>query len=544
MMQGIQTLGPGVADKMAAMGQFEDDQIAHVAEGEVIVPAPIMKYYPEVKEQVFAAIRDQGLEPEQFIVGNEMVAINPNTGVQEFGFLKKVFKKIKKIVKKAAPLILAAALPMAAPAVFGSGAVLGGAASKLAAASALDAAFKGGNLKDVLKAGATGAVVGGIGQFASNLATGGTGGYISGANYNPAAAGASNPTVDAINQGRQQAATSTAKGTQVADASGATGTMSDAGSFSPDYTATEKKVLDKFRQDFADEKVFRDQFRSVGMEPSVSISEQGIQAIESGSGLTYNDMLVSPANPARQLQYDLSKLDPNLVADAQATAASFQVPTTSGVESLVPPPVPRPTPPLGEYSNLSLSGNSSSLVPNVTTEGVGSLDLSAFDTPPAETVAETGKKGFFETVKQNFKEKPLPTTLGALSTASLAAPLFMEDEVPEQSSMTVSREELGELLGGEEFLNYAGTSLGGLYYNPETQQYQDVPYVQSSGIMTAAGGGHIMGPGTGTSDSIPAYLSDGEFVMTADAVKGAGNGDRKKGAAKMYAMMSKFEGQA
>ena len=32
-MQGIQTLGPGVAEKMAAMGQFEDDQIAHVAEG-------------------------------------------------------------------------------------------------------------------------------------------------------------------------------------------------------------------------------------------------------------------------------------------------------------------------------------------------------------------------------------------------------------------------------------------------------------------------------------------------------------------------------
>ena len=82
MMQGIQTLGPGVADKMAAMGRFEDDQIAHVAEGEVIVPAPILKYYPEVKEQVFSAIREEGLNPEEFIVGGEMVAINPRTGVQ------------------------------------------------------------------------------------------------------------------------------------------------------------------------------------------------------------------------------------------------------------------------------------------------------------------------------------------------------------------------------------------------------------------------------------------------------------------------------
>ena len=66
-------------------------------------------------------------------------------------------------------------------------------------------------------------------------------------------------------------------------------------------------------------------------------------------------------------------------------------------------------------------------------------------------------------------------------------------------------------------------------------------------------GGYIEGPGTGTSDSIPATiyqnggpvqearLSDGEFVMTADAVRGAGGGDRNAGAAKMYRMMNQFE---
>jgi len=56
-------------------------------------------------------------------------------------------------------------------------------------------------------------------------------------------------------------------------------------------------------------------------------------------------------------------------------------------------------------------------------------------------------------------------------------------------------------------------------------------------------GGHLRGPGTGTSDSIPAKLSDGEFVMTAKAVKGAGGGDREKGAAKMYELMHQFEGK-
>lgn len=35
-------------------------------------------------------------------------------------------------------------------------------------------------------------------------------------------------------------------------------------------------------------------------------------------------------------------------------------------------------------------------------------------------------------------------------------------------------------------------------------------------------GGHIQGPGTGTSDSIPAMLSDGEYVLPADTVKSVG----------------------
>lgn len=66
-------------------------------------------------------------------------------------------------------------------------------------------------------------------------------------------------------------------------------------------------------------------------------------------------------------------------------------------------------------------------------------------------------------------------------------------------------------------------------------------------------GGEIEGPGTGTSDSIPARifqngrpvqkaaLSDGEFVMTARAVKGAGNGSRDRGVKRMYELMRRFE---
>jgi len=47
--------------------------------------------------------------------------------------------------------------------------------------------------------------------------------------------------------------------------------------------------------------------------------------------------------------------------------------------------------------------------------------------------------------------------------------------------------------------------------------------------------GGVSGPGTGTSDDIPAYLSNGEFVITAKAVKNAG------GSRPMYDMMEHLE---
>lgn len=56
--------------------------------------------------------------------------------------------------------------------------------------------------------------------------------------------------------------------------------------------------------------------------------------------------------------------------------------------------------------------------------------------------------------------------------------------------------------------------------------------------------GPINGPGTGTSDDVPAMLSDGEFVFTAKAVRNMGDGSRRKGAKRMYAMMKKLENRA
>jgi hypothetical protein len=85
------------------------------------------------------------------------------------------------------------------------------------------------------------------------------------------------------------------------------------------------------------------------------------------------------------------------------------------------------------------------------------------------------------------------------------------------------------------------------FLNPRLDYSTDIPmvnYAKGGGVMDLQDGGESVGPGTGTSDSIPAMLSDGEFVMTAKAVRGAGGGDRREGARKMYEAMDKLEARA
>jgi hypothetical protein len=72
-------------------------------------------------------------------------------------------------------------------------------------------------------------------------------------------------------------------------------------------------------------------------------------------------------------------------------------------------------------------------------------------------------------------------------------------------------------------------------------------FMNAGGLAALAQGGYprrtgqISGPGTEKSDDIPAMLSDGEFVMTAKAVRGAGKGSRRAGAKQMYKLMHQLE---
>jgi len=98
--------------------------------------------------------------------------------------------------------------------------------------------------------------------------------------------------------------------------------------------------------------------------------------------------------------------------------------------------------------------------------------------------------------------------------------MMMEDDMmmEQESGLTAEQEEvLGQAMSDypelEEILDVLGSNMG-------------------TGEFTGAG--EVEGPGTETSDSIPAQLSDGEFVITAKAVK-------QLGVDKLRKMMAKAE---
>ena len=132
--------------------------------------------------------------------------------------------------------------------------------------------------------------------------------------------------------------------------------------------------------------------------------------------------------------------------------------------------------------------------------------------------------------------------IGGLALGSLAG--GGQQEQPKTAFQTMEEMETGEDLLAKNPQKYGFNYARDFAPIQPTRRPAESYVVPSVGPVYAKAGGHIAGPGTGTSDSIPALLSDGEFVMTAKAVRGAGDGSRKDGARKMYELMHKFERRA
>jgi hypothetical protein len=196
--------------------------------------------------------------------------------------------------------------------------------------------------------------------------------------------------------------------------------------------------------------------------------------------------------------------------------------------------------------------------------GIGEFFLgkAAGDTPATRGILGAGNQfgagilndGTVEKGAMPFLQK---AGLGALGTITLGQLMGEEkDEQIEEPSYVQTTETLGgsgpyAYSRPEIFYPGAPQKRGELVYD-----YGTIPYYAAMGgtpeFPRENGIGAIEGPGTETSDSIPAMLSDGEFVMNANAVKGAGYAAgarddfeaRRLGAQKMYETMDQLEAVA
>ena len=543
--------------RLMSMGRDGDTTIGHLSEGEVVIPAPVLEANPQAADMLEQTMSQMGIDPRTRVVDSTgeiggIASINPETGFQEFGFLSKLWKKAKNVVKKVAPIavnFIPGVGPLAKAALTAgigkaSGlstkdALLGGAlsygGSKLFGGTPAAGKASTGNIfsraGEYIMPGKDGiGLLGNLGKSASGAYE-----YVMPGKDNVGLFGNvksgignlfnSTPESDIIkydpvNQGYVNIQT------------GMPATASEIASLTSQSGLG--KIEDLFKTVTGDDGMTRtEELMSAGYTP-----EQIEQAKANG---TFN-ALVSQARSEGK------------VVSNRGAVGAIQNALTGGGDSTS-------SGGMGMMGKLGIAGLAG-LIGKLAYEeakdqkGVPLTPLTQMDqlgryNIEAEIARRTGAEAPSR-VEFGLNPEGMPALSGGRPTASEA----MVYQPPEKRMMAQGGI-MNLNMGGMPRYNFGG---GVQYFN------------QGGTVAMAEGGdmdatinienfpvkdGQIDGPGTETSDDIPAMLSDGEFVMTAKAVKGAGsfnindnngiltltpNGDpsRDSGTRVMYKLMEHF----
>ena len=495
-----------LATGLATLGRYGDDYMVHAAEGETFVPKEILEANPELKENLFRQMTMMGIEnPNRYVVGNELNSINPVTGQPEF-FFKKVFSAVKKVAKKVLPVAAPIIGNIIAPGI--GGIIASGITTKLTGGTTADA-FKSMLLSYVAQGAARGLSDGfslgpeSVGGQQSSFLT-----RLGGSSFSPTDFGT----------GLQQGFTEPFSALGNLASSGASNPLAQ-GIFGPRGTGTLFSGL--ANTDFAKQPFGGGE----GIMSKVFPSYQSGSALGS-SGVNPSTSTSGPIQTSQQEKIlDMGRVRAEELGLKGEAADSFaqRWASTSGVGGVEP------------NFDEKISSFFTSDKPE---EGI----LSALTRKTGETLSGGNLTG--------TGAKVLGGTALAGGALFAANALMPEEEEFDPSTLRTNMEKKAYT----DWQNIAdknsseAESLRTVWYGKPrysaTQLASSFGANPLAGITAAAAGGEIMGPGTGTSDSIPAMLSDGEFVMTARAVRNAGNGDRDVGAARMYDMMNRFESGA
>ena len=446
------------AERMAQMGRNGDVHIAHLQQGEGIVPREVLENNPELAQNIGYAIANEGADPSAYVVGSDTNSINPYTGQREF-FLKKLISGVKNILKAVAPIVIPMALNFIAP---GLGAVASGFIG-----GGITGLVQGKSFKDSMKMGLMGGAIGGITQGFQNYKNTGSimnagkgvpgGGFFGSSKINPAT-GEAYKNFE-INQDVKEFFGAKPVDSNSLQALQGSGNPNEFPTFDSQVTGSQMSLtedpsfMDKYTQKTKD-LFYTTPVESGNLSEAMKAATQQLEA--TGKAFSGKDVI------------DL--------------AGKIQTPAVAGGIRLLP-------------TAAAVLGT-----------GVA---LGGFDEIPLEEVDDP-----------------------------YAGPSYSETRLAENPD----KYSVGSA-GNPTYITMADT-LVQPDYTPYYEQYLNPVQAAVGGEMYPRRNGYIAGPGTETSDDIPAMLSDGEFVMTAQAVRGVGNGSRQQGVRKMYDMMRAFEGGA
>lgn len=538
-------IGSVTMDDLAKSGRFGDKFLAHVADGEMVLPKPFLDQNPFIKDKIYQEMDAMGIKPADFTVnGGDLTNVNPKTGMPEFGFFSKVFKAVKKVVKPIANVVL----PIAATVACGGNPACG------AAASAALTKAQGGSWGDALKSAAF--------TYAGQSFAQGMG-----------------SSMTAVDPATGQALTgwdAISTGLNPFDATGGLQMPTALGNTTGTYGATQAaNPVQGF-------------FQSMGgavkgaITPGMTMSQGYSGGVAVPSNISQLGTSASNAYSA-SINEQAAKGVFGAAADANAQVAAVraaQAAPMGGVTATTP-----------GVTFSTTGGQTGGGITNIPTTPAAQSSANVL------TTGTGGETGFLDSVMNFAKENPMTTAAAAAAIPAIGAYMAAQEPIPENEMVKYDETARKEIEAYNTCINNPATkgtcsvptdlkmvpsdynisgTPGSMYsqfaaakqagtpaqgYGPAPtqptgtnildlyKQFASRPVAQPQAkyglqALLAADGGHIAGPGTGTSDDIPAMLSDGEFVMTAKAVRGAGNGSRQDGVKKMYNMMRQFEGVA
>ena len=530
-------------DRLESFGRNGDIYVVHAAEGETVIPMEVLKANPQVKALLFNQMRDMGLDPNKYVVGDALNSINPVTGMPEF-FFKSIFKavgkaikSVVKFVKKAAPIILPIAasmfgIPFLSAAYFGAGSI--GAA---ALGSGIGTLIGGGSLGDALKSGLmSGAAAGLFGGIKGALGNTSMGDYLGVPKDATFGSGLSkafmNPDAASFSQNIGafgNLISSPSKETSGAFFSGDAPQEFDLGFFEDDSLYVPRGAPGGWAKP-----------PMVPPVPATPAPPAGGMAaatpVATGAAPTPYETVAANLDAFDAADFMKQRTPPTLFGSEWAGKAGEMF--TGG---------PRLTPAVV----LKESGLTTALEGSLSKQQLAALYRSA------GVIAKEASPG------------PLATygTPAALAgTAAFAFGAFDPREKPQGMS-----DEEWDKKKAEWARNKLYEANPDLYNVPnlDPYRYTPPPVARGAGALFAKDGGMmerqpqnmnyggtaqyprremlVEGPGTERSDQIPAMLSDGEFVLNARSVRGAdptGQGNRHRGAQNLYNMMRNFEMKA